>query len=395
MATSIKPTKVKQIQTLIEISNTNQPNSEPWNNAQNLLVPLLWSFSNSKPPKYLRLQYYSSGLIQLLISIIKSPENEYTDEVREMSWLIINNAMCCPDSHEEDNLETVLKGVDLGLIELASAELHAKPLRFEGRLLRNAFICLTSTSCRTEFVHRVVANKVPMACLEIIQLAHHHGGENALEVEIILLNIRSSIRVLNSIASYSVHSMRNLGPSLIQSMYIFLPYLTRVALDEHDQDLILIGFNAARLILRCEKQSTVVKLVSENPAILEFYPQLMRNLMNVGMKQSYNYFNSFWKIVGVALDVALLAECQQLDRNLLVPLCPLMIEMMAYHYMTDPIDIVRYGLIFLFHVCDNQACLDIIRQDKKSLNRIFNMVTSDVQFDIETLAMVNILRKVV
>jgi hypothetical protein len=379
---NLTTTNIKKVKALLDVANKNEPGNAAWNDAENKLYDLLWSFDESGGLKPTRLKYYNSGIFDLLTPIILDKEVKHTNDVFEASWSLINRGMGANDSNEQDNIVTITKGVELGFIELAVRELRFRPLRYDGNLMNRAFLALTSTAIRSNFTNRVVSSGAPLACLELIR----EGGN--VENEITRSNLTSAIGTLNNLTRFNIDAIKVL-PGVVDAVKPFLPLLTR----EGNDNMVMLGFSAAKLIIRLYGKDDSSKVILENPVILEFYPKAMRKVMDIGAVKNYLLYNSYWKLAGVALDLSLISQSDT-NKQLLAPIVPLMLEMMALHHNGDR-DVLRYGIIFLSQVSFDESCLAQLQKDKPRIKVIQGIILSDKEHDKETLSLLGVVMNAV
>jgi hypothetical protein len=381
--TNLTPTNINQVKQLLEITNTNSPNTPTWTDAENQLEELLWSFDEAGGLKSTRLKYYSSGIFDLIIPIILSEPGKHTNDVLEGAWSLINRGMGTNDVNEQDNIETITKGVELGFIELAVRELRFRPLRYGGKLMYRASLAVLSPAGYGNFTNHVISSGVLAACLDLIR----DGGD--LENAIDLSNLDTVISVLNNITRFNPTSIRIL-PNLAEAVQPYLPLLTR----QGNDDILMLGFSAAKLLIRLYGKDESSKVIAENPVILDFYPKIMRELMDVGAARNYLLYNSYWKLGGVALDLSLISMSDT-NKQLLVPVVPLMLEMMVLHHNSDR-SLLRFGLVFLSQIVLDDSCLVELQKDKeRRMKAIQSIILSDKEQDKETLSLLKVVMNVV
>jgi hypothetical protein len=383
MSDNLTPQNIKKAKDLLDLANKNNPGNSTWNDAENKLKNLLWSFWVEESPKKIRLKFYSSGIYDSVISIIKADTGKHMNEVLRASWALVEIGMVASDAKEQDKIETLTKGVDLGFIELAVRELHFKPLRYDGYLMAKAFMALTEPpTYSAEFTSRIISSGAPLACLEFIRV----GGD--LHNDVVRSNISGAIRTLSNVARRNIDAIKIL-PHIVDAVKPYLPLLTRDGSDE----LILIGFVAARLLIRIYGKDDSSKVILENPIILEFYPNVMRKLMDIGAANNYDLYNTYWKLGGIALDMSLISMSDT-NKQLLVPVVPLMLEMMALHHNGDR-DVLRHGVVFLSQVSFDESCLSELKKDQERVKVIQGIILSDTEFDKETLSLLGVVMNAV
>jgi hypothetical protein len=382
MSSNLTSSNVKKVKELLSITDKNEPGSSAWENAEGKLRDLLYSFWTAEVSKSARLKYYSSGICNLLPSIITAPPGRHRDNVLRAAWAVVNCAMVAPDVNDHDNLETITKGVEIGFIELAVKELRYRPLRSEGDLMSSACTSLVSPASYPNFVNQVVAAGAPLACLEFIR----EGAD--IEDDTFNRIVRAVVGTLNHIARYSIDSVKVL-PHIVDAVKPYLPLLTR----EGNSDILLLGFSSARLLIRVFGKDESSKVILENPVILEFYPKLMRKIMEIGVAGNYNLYNTYWILSGIALDLSLISMSDT-NKQLLVPIVPLMLEMMAVHHNGDH-DVLRYGVVFLSQVSFDESCLAQLQKDKPRIKVIQGIILSDKEQDKETLSLLGVVMNAV
>jgi hypothetical protein len=365
---------VKKVKNLLFTANKNEPGSVAWNNAESTLADLIRSFWEKETPKQIRLKYYSSGIFELLSPIIKADVGKHTNRTLENVWSLIECGMDIPESNDVDNIETLTKGVHLGFIELAVYELRFRPLRCDGKLMERAFMALANPALFINFTNRLVASGAPLACLELIR-----EGAN-VENETMRSNLIGAMRTLTSIARFDIDPLLGL-PSLVDVVQSYLPLLRR---EGGDGMIILLGFFAARLLLRVYGKDSHSKVILENPIIPEFYPKVMRKLMDIRSGKSYNLYRAYWKLANIAFDLSIISRSDD-NKQLLVPIVPLMLEMMALHHNGDR-DVLRYGVVFLLQISSNKSCLNELKRCSSRVKVIQGIILSDKGYEKETLS---------
>jgi hypothetical protein len=381
-AINLTPPNIKKVKDLLEVANKNVPGSTVWHDVENKLEDLMWSFRVVDAPKVDRLKYYSSGIFDAVIPIINADAGKHVNEVLHGAWSMVDSAMGSSEINEQDKIETLTKGVELGFIELAVRELRFRPLRYNGKLMDMAFLALQNTAPYSNFTNRLLSSRAPLACLDLIR----EGGD--LENETERGNLSTAIIVLNSIAGRDVEPIKDL-PGVVDAVKPYLPLLTQ----EGNNDVIMLGFRVARLLIRLYGKDESSKVILENPVILEFYPKFMRKVMDVGATKNYLLYNSYWKLVGIALDLSLISKSDT-NKELLVPIVPLMLEMMALHHNGDR-DLLRYGVIFLSQVSFDESCLIQLQKDKPRIKIIQGIILSDKEHDKETLSLLGVVMNAV
>jgi hypothetical protein len=357
MLRNLTPENIHKVKTLLELSSDTEPQTDEWFGIQSQLTHHLWYlYPRFDPLKELRVAYFNSGIFDLAIHVIDAENGSYAPEVCEGCWALLGCAIVASDKNEKDNLETITRGVEIGLIELCVKELSYRPLRFDGRLARRAFLAVLNPSTYSIFINRVVNSGAPRVCLDLIR----ENGD--LQNPTTRAIIDQAFITLSFIARYDLDTIKNL-PDIVNVAQPYVQYLTREP--GEDASMILLGFNATRLLLRISGKEKCSQVIEQNPIILEFYPSHLRKVLDVGPSKSYSLYSRYWKLVALALDVALIASADNINLQLLVPLCPIVVEMMVYHYKDD-YDILRYGLIFLGHVIRNAACRSTLVESSSS-----------------------------
>jgi hypothetical protein len=381
MSTLITPSTVKKINDVLELVNKMEPHSTSWYEVEIKLENSLWRLRPAKAPtKEIRLQYYSSGIFELIFLIIKSIPGKHTDGVLEAAWGVGQNGVIVPDVHEKDNIETLTKGVELGFVELAVRELSFRPLRCGGVLMDYAFSALANPASYSNFTNHLIEKGVPRTCLQLIR-----DGGNILD-EITRSNLTRAIRTLNNIARFNVESIRML-PGLVDAVKPYLRLLRRHDEgNDDDDDMIMLGFTVSKLLIKVYGKDDSSKIIMENPIILDFYPKFMRQVMDIGVNNNYKLFNTLWVLAGIALDLSLISTCNT-NKQLLVPIVPLMLEMMLFHNNGDR-DVIRYGVVFLSQIYLDEYCGNEIRCKQEWLKQIQEIINSDREFDKETVVLV-------
>jgi hypothetical protein len=384
---NLTPTNIIKLKYLLHISKKSEIGSTTWFEAENEMTEILWTLSQRSGLKSTRLQYYSSGIFNILIPIIQADDGKHSNELLEASWGVINRGMGVSDINEQDNVETLEKGVELGFIELAIRELRFRLLRYDGNLIYRAFLALTAPAAYPNFTNHLVNSGVPWICLELIR---ESGVDEDLDLEneIMLTNLTNAMRTINHIARFNIHAIKIL-PGLIDAVKPYLPLLAR----QDNDDLVILGFNAARLLIRLYGKDNTCKVILENPIILDFYPKTMRKLMDIGMSKNYYLYKAYWKIASVVFDLSVISMSNT-NKQLLVPILPLVLEMMIFHHNGD-CDVLRYGIIFLSQVILDESCLIQLRQDRERIKAIQAIILSDREYDKEDLSVLDSVVKIV
>jgi hypothetical protein len=375
----LTPSNINKVKTLIEKSHSTHTNTITWTKIQNDLENLLWNLYCQAPVKNLRLKYYESGLFELLIPVIKDTNKKFSIFVVEACWGILSSGMAVVEVNERDNIETLAKGVELGFVELAVFEIKKKPLRYNGRLMDRSCVVLTNTSSYAEFVNRTIASGSAEACLDFIR----QGGD--VQSDTFMSNLDKTLTILNSIGRYHIECIKSL-PGLVEAVSPYLPLLAH----HHNEHDIMIGFDSARLLIRVTSKEDCAKVIHENPILLEFYPKLISQLMKVGPNRNYFLYDAFWVMVGLVLDVSIMAKTLDgEEKELLIPFIPLVLNMIIDHNNKDP-DTFRYGMIFLCEIVQNEKCLTIIGQQYMAqLEMICKMIFADMEQFKETLCLLD------
>jgi hypothetical protein len=374
-ATNLTPTNIEKLKQLLQTSITNPPNTPPWIEAESEIQNILWNVSERGGLKPTRLKYYTSGIYHLMIPMILAEQGKHEDDSLEAAWSILNRGMGINNINEQDNIETVTKGIELGFIELAVRELRFRPLRYGGKLMTFAFLALTNSALYPNFTNRVIASGAPLACLELIR----EGGD--VENPTMLYNLSSAIGTLNNITRFKREYIQGL-PGISDAIRPYLPLITREAQD----NMVLIGFNAARLLIRIHSKDDSSKILMENPVILEFYPKFMRKLLNIGIANNYYLHRTYWKLAGLALDLSFISMSNTNNKQQLVPIIPLVLEMMVFHHNGDR-ELLYHGVIFLSQVVQDEVCLVELQKDPALIKNIKNIILSDREHDKEIVSL--------
>jgi hypothetical protein len=383
---SLTPSNITKLKTYLNQSNQLQPQTPQWHSIQHQLSDLINEMiCHPAPNKSECLQYYNSGIFEeIIIPIINQSQSHpfhqpHSQITLENCWCIISRAMSSQDKNEFDNVHTLTRGVQLGFIDSTVRELKRRPIR--GEILIEAFTCLCSTAVYSEFTKIIIDSQAPLACLELIR-----DGGNIIHDDVIRSNIVDSFRILNSIAGYCSEPIRAL-PGLVDIVSNYLPLLT----PEGNHQLIMVGFRAVKLLIRVSSNTDKRQIIEENSMILQFYPKFIRKLMDVGReKHSYLLYNTIWRIAGVSLDMSLIATSIG-DKSLLVPLVPLMVELLAFHHHnnSDEYDLIRFGMIFLFQASLDTACLIEMKKNKHHMKIIQHVILSDRLYDRDTVSLLD------
>jgi hypothetical protein len=312
-----------------------------------------------------RLQVWKCSLLPSCIEIIQAKPTMYRDDVIEVAWAHLHLIMASKDDLDRDNIRAVAKGVEMGLIDLAIRELKYQPLRRHGQCMRLAFIVLTNTSSTVEFSGEVVKAGAISACLNLIR--DMGNIENHLANEFSRNLIASALGVLSSLAGRRPDSLLNVQ-GVQECAEQFLPYLN---INQQDETMVKIGIGCARLLIRLK----FCNVVEKYPVILEFYPIFLERIIESGPKNGYLAFKGHWAPSGIGLDLTLIANSLLLvensnnpymesttKMNLLIPLIPLIIQMML-KFGRDDLNLIKYGILFLAQISVNDKCLVVIREN--------------------------------
>jgi hypothetical protein len=375
----LTPSNISLTHHLLQKSYNCMPNTTKWYTAEQKLSKHLRDLlCPPAPDKLTRLQYYSSGIYNIILDIIKAEDGKHRESTVINAWLLTQRLIVAPDSNEKDNIETASLGVELGFPELAVWELKHKPLRCNGSYMYYAFLSLTVPSSYAEFTNHILSIGAHSACLDLI----HEGGD--IEDDIIRSNIDNALRVLNFIAGYATGSIRGF-PHLTESVEKYLPLLSPDAVED---EMILLGFNAAKIIIRAGPEGGVDQVIEKNPYLMEFYPKLIRSLLDIGIGQSYYLHHRYWKIPSIALDLSLISLSIS-PKKKLIPFIPLMVELITFHHNGNR-DVIHYGMIFLYQIIlDKEHCFPCLVLEKERLRLIQQLVWAESQHHKETLSLMN------
>jgi hypothetical protein len=381
---NLTPDNITKVKTLVEIANINDPTTTEWDDAERTIKDLLLSFwLQTDPPKDVRLAYYNSGIFDLVISVIKAEAGTHSFGVLHAAWLLINTTMTCADPNMTDSIETLQKGIELGFLELAIRELRFRPLRHNGSLVKTAFIAITNPSNFSYFTNHVISSGAPVACLELIR----QGGN--VEHATTRRNLTDAIISLNNLARFNANSVIHILPDAVDVVKPYLPLLTHIGND----DVVVLGFFAAGLLIRLYGKDDTSNVISENPLILEFYVQFMRDVMDVGPTHNYELYNLCWTLADITFDLSLISMCDA-NKQLLVPIVPLAVEMMALHHNGDR-DGLHYGIMFLSQVSFDESCLVELKRNRERVKIIQDIILSDKDQDKETLSLLSVVMNAV
>jgi hypothetical protein len=391
MTDHLTPSNIKKAKELLQQCNKYQPGTSQWITNEEKLSSFLDDMitTDSELSKAERLKYYNSGIYDVATPIIAAELGKHQNRTVANAWLLIARLMAIPDTNEKDNVETLSKGVGMGFIELAVRELQFRPLRNDGEFLEYAFICIVAPAVYTEFVSRVIKSGAPLACLNLVREQQKEYLSNINDSNVSESNLSDAMRTLNFVAGYDAEVVKHL-PGLVDCVRQFLPLLS----NENGNDAqIMLGFSAARLLIRVFGKDDSSKVISENPIILQFYPQLLRKLCDVGPSKNYFLYSGYFKLAFVLLDLSLISMSDT-NKSLLLPLVPLVIEMMVFHHNGNR-DLLRHGMVFLSQVSFDESCLVALMTDKERIKTIQGIVLSDKATDTETLSLLSVVMNAV
>jgi hypothetical protein len=367
--------KTKQAQSLFQESQLTTPNSTEWTSIQIKLSRILNDVRVIEPSKPIRISLFESGIYNVAISIIAAKPGLFRLETIEDAWYLASESMYVSDANSKSEDETVYLAVQLGLIELAAKELQYKPnLRYHGRIMEAAFICLTCAASMPDLAHRVIANQVVENILDIIE-----RGDISTRTHI--ENLSSSLIVLTWLAmtkreALLHHLSSNLGNiDVIQLISPLFVHLENV----HDDKIVLIGFQAVRVIIRLYITEDIGANQVQRHAIsvIQFYCKVMQQVLTSGKAKGFVAFHGHWALNGLCLDASLLSLSNKCNRNgLLSPLIPYIIEMMSTYGYND-YNVLYHGLIFLTEISQDKDCLQILLDYKLSLKQIEHVILSE------------------
>jgi hypothetical protein len=385
----LTPTSIQRCKQLLNQSKNSIPGSIEWTTYETQLYELLDDLAcPPNPLKPVRLKYFQSGIYQeIVLDIIGANPGKHLNDTVRNSWLLVSRGMSTADLLESDQRETIAMGVEAGFVELAIRELKFRPLRDNGRCMDRAFRALTATAAYSQFVNYFINAGGLLASLNLLRdevnSIHHSYTMKS--------NLVSAIASLNLAARHQLEVVKAL-PNIIE---VIQPYLPLLRNHNDDEDFIVLGFSAARLLLRVFQSDQSSIILADNPIILDFYPTFIRKLLDVGPTRNYSLYGGFWSVTGLALDVSIIAQCGIMDDSKLCPLITLVIEMILYHHNND-YDLIRYGMIFLAQICIRQdlQCLTVLQDNIDDLRKIQQFILGDRLNGKETLALLDVVMSV-
>jgi hypothetical protein len=335
------------------------------------------------PLKSIRLQILQSEIFDLAYEIVNAEPGYYSDQLILSCWLILESTMAVSDLNSKDNLETVTMAVEKKLIELGLKELQYRPPRSNADFITRALTCLTSPASFPEFSTYLLARNAHVICLKFAQ-----DFADYIEDKYFASVIRSCISVLSWLSRFQLDSIRDLKGLADLAIY-FLP-----CLQSDDEKTLLLGFVCARCLIRVFGKNDTMKIIQENPIILQVYPKLLKEILQVGAGKNYLLYNSYWSLSSIALDFSILSSLsgeqqQQQSSNIkssLIPVIPLTLEMLIYHHKSDR-DVIRYGIRFLSQLVTDKNCLQVLIKNKKQIQMIQHIILTDCSQDKENLTL--------
>jgi hypothetical protein len=371
-----------------------------WHRAQNQLMSSLRQLDKTNnPTKAQRLEMYDSGVYEIVIDIILATPQLFTTIVIDAAWTLFGAGLLCPEIDEKDNYETVSKGVELNVIEIAVRELNFSPPRSEGNnTLYNALLCLTSTALFPEFGARMLSSGAISTCINILRIS---DVTDEFERDHIWL----ALVTLCSFAMHHGESLRNMVGVVDATMiYISLLPNNNNNNNEDEQDgfqdvFVMIGFSAARLLLRLLNVSDLLPILEKNPAIVQFYPKLIHDVLLSGAKRGFFCYGSYWSLSGIARDVAIISSpgvISTSDDNIdtfILPLIPLVIQMLR-EYGDGDYELLRYGFLFLTHILSHEPCIKLVmRNHQLDIYHICIRMMSDCHVNVEHYSLMGDVRR--
>jgi hypothetical protein len=368
-----KTSKILILSLLIQQSNEQIPNSPTWAEIENKIEDSLLDWYQYEPPKHIRLLNHSIGLYDLCINIVRAPNGKHAASVLDASWLLLAHGMSCPEKNDKDNIETLTKGVEAGLIELSVKEINQN--RCNGRLLARATICLTNTAAYDEFASEVVTSGGILACLNLIKRTNMYNISS-------VTSLLKAMGVLCALAMLRPQCLRAI-PSLVDTLLPLLPLLNDIGNDS----MVMIGFRACRCIIRISRSEDSVEIIRQHPIIFEFYPKLIRKILD---SKDKSYYSAYWKISGIAYDLARMSTflLTESECHLLIPFIALVIEMLTQHNQQgQDRDLLFYGLVFLSQISWNELCRAKLREFQQEIKLIQQLICNEQLYGVEFYVM--------
>jgi hypothetical protein len=409
MTELLTPSNIQLVSQLLQASNSSTPSTPEWQNTERKLSLLLADMvCHADPTKEIRLKYYESGIYQYTNKIIQAPLGKHWNQTIMVCWALTSRGVAVADNNEADRAETIRMAIHVGFLDLAIKEFKYRPLRNHGKYIPYATNCVTAAASRIEFVSHIVNSDAPMACFQLLQEGEvlttmdHSILQPLFNAGINYKNLNSAFKVLIFLARFNLESVATL-PSVMSIISSYLIFINNMhddeEVEEDDYDIIMLGFRAAKLLIRLtSRDGGCKKLIDENPAILKFYPQLMRKLMDSKSKttKQYKLFGSYWNLAGTCFELSLLAM-SNINKELLIHIIPLVMEMMAYHSNNDQNghDLMEYGLLFLAEICQpnnsnnnrDNMCWNVLMNDKQQIERISAIIMAENSFNKEILSL--------
>jgi hypothetical protein len=384
-------------QELVHISDSSTPRTSSWDIAQTQLSMLFEELWIRAPSQAIRLEFYNDPhILHVCIDIIKANDGKHSYNALIGAWSILSMVMYIDNANDPTEYQVMARGVEqYQLIELAAYELNYKPLRFNGVLLNCAFLALISPSGSYDYAGKVVETNAPKVLAEIV-------GEGNLSSQINIINVSGAISVLSWLSMTRPSSIRTL-PDIVSSCIPLIPLLRDGG---EDDDLVKIGFRAARLLLRTADYETTLEIIHQYfQIIIDFYPEFMEQVLAAGVEHGFCAYSTRWSLSGIMLDLYKLAN-SGIDKSLLIHIIPLVVDFLFIKgHSFQNVELLELGILFCSSICDNQQCMetlcdlnyDITNNDRYCwIQTIAQVIKSNHVFSVEVIvALDNVVNHVI
>jgi hypothetical protein len=316
---------------------------------------------------------YEIGTIPILIHhVIKSPLISLESGSR--AWTILSG-MCVDEkmfTGTENSDDAVIRCCEYHVLEVAIEELRYDPSRFNG-FLRELATTVIQNSCASQKVsERCLQLGLHVDIMKIIQEASiQENGENEDLIEWYLFGIRC----FAWLARYRAGELKDLTPGIVHACVDLLKYL-----NSPNHSTMMLGFTAAKTIIRIVGKDENSTVIHQNPTIIDFYSRYLRRAI-VNRHENVS-------ISGQVVDLALISLA---DKNK-----PLMFNTVSA--VTAAVDmfgindseLLYYSLLFLSQISSDELCKQELKTQKHVIDKLAKIIHSSSQFSIEERAMINV-----
>jgi hypothetical protein len=380
MATIPKNIRAQRVQELLSYVLKSEVGSEIWNMYENELAHELFELFESKPSVESIISYYTLHIVDMCMEIIKSPQGRFQDVTMINCWAILNRSFGVGDSSE--TAEYLQMGIDCGLLELSVREMsYFSPFRCGGRAVSWCSGIINKAASIQRLSRRVVEIGAPILCLNIIQESKSLTNVDDIGI------LAESVKILAWLGRTQVESVRTL-PDIVKHMN----HLVSTLLTSDEEHLQYIGFVAAKTIIRVYGTSeNCSQFIHQNHAVLQYYVQYFDDILKNGPKATYS---------GQVLDLYIVSSAEKMNKSLFLPLISRVVEMTS-GYGKDDFELMRFGIMFLVQISDNDICREemksnnIPNNNKEKIQRMIQIVECGRHYDKEMFGFLSMLKGVV